>query len=199
MLGYKVDCVDANARGGRALIYPQLKLSKATRKQCKSHCQKGTACTVCYSSQRRRTERSCGDKSNWLLSALTTNDENVRPRIGSISSARLCGFLDDPCREDPETIAELIEGRHSRNAGKSFWELHFPDSGGREEFIAIWLAMRYPPGSAPLKLALADAAQAPLRPQGPTSPVYRALVGIAYHLQKRAGNRDIVLPQIRIA
>jgi hypothetical protein len=117
--------------------------------------------------------------------------------------------LEDQWLDDPESMAELIEAiylqtlpgvsERDSDPDRTFWGLHFPQSGGREEFIAIWLAMRYPTGSDPLKLAVEDATQAPVRLQGSTSRVYRAVISIAYHLQKRAGNRDIVLPQVRIA
>lgn len=120
----------------------------------------------------------------------------------------------DDWRDDPERIADLIEQVHAWRSARfreferktaddpglgDFWEFNLPHSGGREEFIALWLGMRYPPGADPLQLALADATQSPVQVEGPRSLIYQKVISIAFHLQRRAGDRDIALPQERIA
>lgn len=59
--------------------------------------------------------------------------------------------------------------------------------------------MRCPPGVDPLELAIEYATQSPVKVQGPNSPWYTKIIAIAYHLQTINGNRDIYLPQQRIA
>jgi len=119
-------------------------------------------------------------------------------------------------RDDPEVVADLIEGMHSvKNeefrqwmripAGERphldlFWTCYQGELGGdREDFIALWLTMRWRPGEDPLVTAYDDAIRQPLQIQGPSSRIYRQILSIAYHLQLRQPKRYIMLPQERIA
>jgi hypothetical protein len=105
-------------------------------------------------------------------------------------------------RDDPERIADLLEKIHRQGGGSYFWDDCGDEFGfelTREEFVAIWISMRFPPGMHPLVVALHDARKAPLIPRGPSSRAYRLLISVAGHLQMRAGDRDIALPQSRLA
>ncbi len=116
-------------------------------------------------------------------------------------------------RDDPERIANLTDRLHAihdedfkrfmkRSEGLgTFWELYFPEvENAREEFVAIWFGMRYRPGVDPLQQAIADAEAQPVELAAlKGSPTFNKIVAIAYHLQLRAGDRDILLPQQRIA
>src|ERR1039457_282795 len=110
--------------------------------------------------------------------------------------------------KDPASIAQLVEEIHARRLAKfyrhppqdNFWESTLKLSGGRDEFVALWLCMRFPPGQDPLLLAKHDAFhKLMLFTQSPVSFEYEYLLSIAYHLQLRAGDRDILLPQQRLA
>jgi hypothetical protein len=111
-------------------------------------------------------------------------------------------------RHHPARIAELLEEIDTKRFAKyfrrpperNFWESTLKLSGGRDEFVALWLCMRFPPGQDPLLLARHDALhELWLSTQAPTSFEYEYLLSIAYHLQQRAGDRDILLPQARLA
>jgi len=113
-------------------------------------------------------------------------------------------------KNDPEAIADLIEAIHavkfvefekffkSTSAPENFWDFYAIE-GGREEFISVWMSRRYRPNENPLDTALADLERLPVKVSGPNSTTYTKVVGIAYHLQNRLGERNIVLPQERIA
>jgi hypothetical protein len=116
-------------------------------------------------------------------------------------------------KNDPEAIADLIEKMHAADLVKGrefygptwatgtegrFWEFYGLE-GGREEFIATWMSRRYRPGVCPLDVAFTDLERLPVKVSGPSSTIYAKVVGIAYHLQNRLGERNIVLPQERIA
>lgn len=118
----------------------------------------------------------------------------------------------DGYKDNPEAIADLIEAMQAehvrtfrafykygpdRDIGREdFWNWHSIE-GGREEFISVWMSRRYRPNENPLDAAIADLKLIPVRVLGPT--LYGTIVGIAYHLQNRLGDREIVLPQGLIA
>jgi hypothetical protein len=113
-------------------------------------------------------------------------------------------------KNDPEAIVNLIERIHAvkyakfkewmkqQTGDEGFWRFYYFEAG-REEFISLWMSRRYRPGENPLDIALADLERFPVRVSGPSSTTYAKVVGIAYHLQNRLGERNIVLPQERIA
>lgn len=137
--------------------------------------------------------------------------------VGKVMSLPWGKWFDDPDRkwyEKPDEIADLIEGLHAERTqalnrwmgrpadapGPTFWQMYLPRSEGREEFIALWLDRRYPPGTDPLDLAFEDALRVPVKLRsGPSSALYEKVISIAYHLQQRAGDRHIILPQQRMA
>jgi hypothetical protein len=116
----------------------------------------------------------------------------------------------DDWKNDPERIADLIEDIQavrfekfkrfykSTSAPENFWDFYTIE-GGREEFISIWMSRRYRPNENPLDIAVADLKRLPVKVSGPSSTTYAKVVGLAYHLQNRLGERNIVLPQERIA
>jgi len=103
-------------------------------------------------------------------------------------------------REHPKDIAELIERAHAYQYGANttFWEDNLEDGSGKEEFIAIWIGMRFPAHAPPLKLAAQEAEKLPLQLLQPHSEAYGKIVSLAGHLQRRVGDADIALPQVAI-
>jgi hypothetical protein len=77
-------------------------------------------------------------------------------------------------REHPKDIAELIERAHAYQYGANttFWEDNLEDGSGKEEFIAIWIGMRFPAHAPPLKLAAQEAEKLPLQLLQPHSEAY---------------------------
>jgi hypothetical protein len=105
--------------------------------------------------------------------------------------------------KDPEAVADLLEEAYLK------FSIHVtvPDQyllweelqGERQDFVDIWLQMRYPPGSDPLTVAAEEAKEKPFIPMPPTSTLFAQVVSIAGNLQMRVGDKDIVLPQERMA
>jgi hypothetical protein len=72
------------------------------------------------------------------------------------------------------------------------------ESEGRAELVGCWRAIRFGEGCAPLDAALDMAQQVPLRFRSQDFPdddrTYQLFLGVAFHLQKLTGERNILLP-----